>query len=59
MAVEQTILNDFSGGEIYFVASNEAQENQWSVIKGLILDQNKRLRAQWAGVVWDVQEDGS
>lgn len=59
MAVEQQFLNDFSGGEIYSIASTEPKENQWLLIKGLVLDQNGRLRAQWSGVVWDVEESGS
>jgi hypothetical protein len=55
MPIEAQYLADFSGGEIYAISSVEPKDNQWLLLEGLILDQNRRLRAQWPGVSWSVQ----
>jgi hypothetical protein len=57
MAVEERLLADFSGGEISIKSSLEPQENQWLALEGFVLDDNRRLRAQWAGVNWIVVEN--
>lgn len=54
MAVEVELLANFTGGEISIVASTEPQENDWLLLKGFVLDENGRLRAQWAGASWDI-----
>lgn len=59
MPVEQTFLSDFSGGEIALKSSVEAQQNQWLLLEGFVLDNNRRLRAQWAGATWVVNVEGS
>jgi hypothetical protein len=60
MAIEQRVLPDFSGGEIALKSSVEAQENQWLLLKGFVLDNNRRLRSQWPGATWVVElEEGS
>jgi hypothetical protein len=57
MPVEARYLADFTGGEIYAISSVEPRENQWLLLEGFVLDQNRRLRSQWAGVSWDVETD--
>lgn len=59
MAIEQKFLPDFSGGEISLKASTEAAENQWLLLEGFVLDNNRRLRAQWPGATWVVSLGGS
>jgi len=60
MAVEQRVLPDFSGGEIALRSAVEAAENQWLLLEGFVLDNNRRLRAQWEGATWIVNlEEGS
>ena len=59
MAVNQTFIDDFSGGEIALRSSLEAKENQWLLLEGFVLDNNRRLRAQWAGATWVVSLGGS
>jgi len=59
MPIEPFVLADFSGGEISAVSSTEPSESQWLLLEGLVLDQNGRLRAQWAGVTWGTEDDGS
>lgn len=59
MAIEQRLLADFSGGEIALRSSVEAAENQWLLLEGFVLDNNRRLRAQWAGATWVVNVAGS
>lgn len=59
MAVEQRVLPDFSGGEIALRSSTEAAENQWLLLDGFVLDNNRRLRSQWAGATWVVSVEGS
>jgi hypothetical protein len=57
MAIEETVLADFSGGEISLKSSLEPRENQWLLLKGFVLEENRRLRAQWAGATWVVQQE--
>jgi len=57
--IEQSVLDDFSGGEIALKSSVEAQENQWLLLEGFVLDSNKRLRSQWSGVTWRVSHEAS
>jgi hypothetical protein len=57
MPIEQAFLSDFTGGEIAAISSIEPSERQWLLLEGLVLDQNGRLRAQWAGVTWDTGDD--
>ena len=59
MSIEERFLADFSGGEIALRSSVEANENQWLLLKGFVLDNNKRLRAQWAGATWVVEQEDS
>lgn len=59
MPIEESILADFRGGEIYAISSVEPAESQWLLLEGLILDNNGRLRSQWSGVTWDTGDDGS
>jgi hypothetical protein len=59
MAIEEQFLADFSGGEISLKSSVEPQENQWLLLRGFVLDSNKRLRSQWSGVTWSVQQEVS
>jgi hypothetical protein len=59
MAVSERFLADFSGGEISLRSSLEPQENQWLLLKGFVLDNNRRLRAQWAGATWVVEQEES
>jgi hypothetical protein len=59
MPIEQSFLGDFSGGEISAISSIEPQEGQWLLLEGFVLDDNKRLRAQWAGMTWNVTVAGS
>lgn len=59
MVVEASFLADFTGGEVRAISSMEPEENQWLLLEGLVLDQNGRLRAQWAGVTWDTGDEGS
>ncbi len=59
MAVSERFLADFSGGEISLRSSLEPQENQWLLLKGFVLDNNSRLRSQWLGKVWVLEEESS
>ena len=59
MAVEERFLADFSGGEIALRSSVEAGEDQWLLLKGFVLDNNRRLRAQWAGATWVIEQEES
>jgi hypothetical protein len=59
MAVSERFLADFSGGEISLRSSIEPQENQWLLLKGFVLDNNSRLRSQWLGKVWVLEEESS
>jgi hypothetical protein len=59
MPIQQSILADFSGGEISAISSVEAKDNQWLLLEGFVLDQNGRLRSQWAGVSWEIGGDES
>ena len=59
MAVEENFFADFSGGEISARSSVEPAENQWLLLEGFVLDANKRLRSQWPGVTWSVQQEVS
>jgi len=59
MAIEERVLPDFSGGEISLRSSLEPQENQWLLLKGFVLDNNSRLRSQWLGKVWVLEEESS
>ncbi len=59
MAVEQILLSDFSGGEISLKSSLEPSENQWLLLEGFVLDSNRRLRSQWAGATWIVEQEES
>jgi hypothetical protein len=59
MAVEQILLSDFSGGEISLKSSLEPSENQWLLLEGFVLDSNRRLRSQWAGATWAVEQEES
>lgn len=54
MAVEVELLANFTGGEISIIASTEPQENDWLLLEGFVLDDNGRLRSQWAGASWDI-----
>lgn len=56
MAIEERYLADFSGGEISLKSSLEPQENQWLLLKGFVLEKNRRLRAQWSGATWIVEQ---
>lgn len=58
MAIELTVLPDFSGGEISYRSSLEPQENQWSLLEGFVLNNNRRLEAQWPGVNWKIPVEG-
>jgi len=55
LAIEQTFLPDFTGGEITAISSIEARENNWLLLEGFVLDKNGRLRSQWAGVTWNAE----
>jgi hypothetical protein len=57
VAINQEILSDFKGGEIFAISSAEPSANQWLLLKGLVLDQNGRLRAQWPGVNWLIAQE--
>jgi len=59
MAIEQRVLADFSAGEIALKSSVEAAENQWLLLDGFVLDNNRRLRTQWPGATWVVSVGGS
>ena len=59
MPIEPSFLADFTGGEIRAISSIEPRENQWLLLEGFILDQNGRLRSQWAGVTLDTGDEGS
>jgi hypothetical protein len=59
MAIEERVLGDFSGGEISLRSSLEPKENQWLLLKGFVLDNNRRLRAQWAGATWVIEQEES
>jgi hypothetical protein len=59
MAIEERVLADFSGGEISLRSSLEPRENQWLLLKGFVLESNRRLRAQWAGATWEIREESS
>lgn len=56
MPVETQYLDDFSGGEVDVISSLEASENQWLLLQGLVFDNARRLRSQWAGSVWSAAE---
>jgi len=56
MAVEPRVMPDFSGGEIAAISAVEPEENQWLFLSGFVLDSNRRLRSQWAGATWPVEE---
>lgn len=55
MPIEEGLLADFSGGEIDILSSAEAAENEWLTLKGVVLDTNRRIRAQWVGRSWGVE----
>jgi hypothetical protein len=59
MAVSERFLADFSGGEISLKSSLEPQENQWLLLKGFVLDNNRRLRSQWAAATWEIKQEES
>jgi hypothetical protein len=59
MPIEQSFLGDFSGGEISAISSIEPQQGQWLLLEGFVLDDNKRLRAQWSGQTWIVRTEES
>ena len=46
--VEELRLTEFSGGIRGQVAASEAVDTQWLDMRGLVLDDERRLRAQWA-----------
>jgi hypothetical protein len=54
MAIEESFLGDFSGGEVTAISSVEPQQGQWGLLEGFVLDANRRLRSQWAGVGWRI-----
>lgn len=56
MPIEERYLADFSGGEIALTSSLEPEENQWLLLRGFVLEQNRRLRAQWPGATWIVEQ---
>lgn len=59
MPIEESFLNDFSGGEISAKSSLEPAENQWLALVGFVLDNNRRLRSQWAGATWRIEQEES
>jgi hypothetical protein len=59
MSIEPEFYSDFSGGEIFLKSSTEPQPNQWLLLRGFVLDANKRLRSQWAGATWPVEVESS
>lgn len=59
MPISQNIYADFTGGEVTAISSVEPAENEWLLLEGFVLDDNGRLRAQWAGVSWDTGDSGS
>ena len=59
MSIEERFLADFSGGEISARSSLEPQENQWLALVGFVLENNRRLRAQWAGATWRIEQEES
>ena len=59
MPIEQSFLGDFSRGEIAAISSVEPQQGNWLLLEGFVLDDNRRLRAQWAGATWVVREETS
>jgi hypothetical protein len=59
MSIEERLLSDFSGGEILLKSSLEPRENQWLSLKGFVLDSNSRLRSQWYGKVWTLEDESS
>jgi hypothetical protein len=54
MPIEQSFLGDFSRGEISAISSVEPQQGNWLLLEGFVLDENRRLRSQWAGATWPV-----
>ena len=59
MAVEERFLADFSGGEISARSSLEPAENQWLALYGFVLEENFRLRSQWAAATWLIEQEES
>ena len=59
MPIEQSFLGDFSRGEIAAISSVEPQQGNWLLLEGFVLDDNRRLRAQWSGATWVVNVEGS
>ena len=59
MSIEERFLSDFSGGEISLKSSLEPRENQWLLLKGFVLESNRRLRTQWAGASWPITPEES
>jgi hypothetical protein len=59
MSIEENFYADFSGGEISARSSLEPKENQWLALVGFVLDNNRRLRTQWAGATWRIEEESS
>lgn len=57
MAVEVTLLADFTGGEINAISAVEPRDGEWLLLEGLVLDSNGRLRSQWPGVSWFIQSE--
>lgn len=46
--IEKLPLADFSGGWLPRLASTDFSERQWATIKGLVIEDETRLRSQWA-----------
>lgn len=59
MPIEQSFLGDFSRGEISAISSVEPQQGNWLLLEGFVLEDNVRLRSQWAGATWVVEVEGS
>lgn len=55
MPIEETLFADFSGGEISIISSVEPEKEDWLLLEGFVLDENTRLRAQWAGASWNIE----
>ena len=61
MPVVTEYLDDFSAGEIDARSALEFAEYQWRSLKGIVFDNDRRLRAQWQGAEWsaEIVEEGS
>lgn len=47
MAIEQVVLDDFTGGFVPRLAASDFSDRQWAKLEGFVLEGEARVRTQW------------